>query len=384
MNRRHVFADLKPYICTFSGCKMELKTFPTRKMWEEHEFNRHREKAGWGCPECPSNFPTLAESYDHLEEFHKLSRDGQQFHNVAQTIVRRQPDFTNLECPLCMCIPGESRRNFVTHVGKHMEGIALATLPRGNASDSDSDSDLENFDTESTHRSHSGNSSGTISDRTGREPGRWPKDMIKKDLGNADSWPGLKRGSMTPLPLDSKPKDSKSKASIPSDPPLPIYPLPIPAEKLEKALRLYKIYKAARYEEELMNRQLGPSSTNHGYYLSVPGTPRPRSPTPRTSSQRRRAESVSISADGGVTDISSVISFDGNESPSKSKTELSTWDGKKVKPRKRQRFPKATKAKSALICHLGSCWACHKRRVTVRVACYESKYINANRLSSAI
>jgi hypothetical protein len=164
------------------------------------------------------------------------------------------------------------------------------------------------------------------------------------------------------------PPPPQSSNSAPPERPYPVYPILIPADKLEKALRLYKTYKAARYEEELASRQLDPlsaTSNHHDYYLSVPGTPTPHSTTSRTSSQRRRAESVSTSNYGGATDISSVISFDGNESPSKSKTELSTWDGKKVKPRTRQKFPKAAKAKTALVRHLGSCWVCHKRRVPV-------------------
>jgi len=168
-------------------------------------------------------------------------------------------------------------------------------------------------------------------------------------------------------PTQSSPAPQSS-VSAPPEQPYPVYPIPIPADKLEKALRLYKIYKTARYQEGLASRQLDPqsaTSNHHGYYLSVPGTPAPRSTTSRTSSQRRRAESVSTSNYGAVTDISSVMSFDGNESPSKSKTELSTWDGKKVKQRRRRKFPEAAKAKTALVRHLGSCWVCHKRRVPV-------------------
>jgi hypothetical protein len=33
-------------------------------------------------------------------------------------------------CPLCLEVPGKSQRYFATHVGKHMEAIALAALPR--------------------------------------------------------------------------------------------------------------------------------------------------------------------------------------------------------------------------------------------------------------
>ncbi|TVY81155.1 hypothetical protein LSUE1_G006908 [Lachnellula suecica] len=168
-------------------------------------------------------------------------------------------------------------------------------------------------------------------------------------------------------PAQAPPAPQSTTSSTPEQP-YPKYPIPIPVEKQEKALKLYKIYLAARYEEELTQRQLDPSSAisnHHGYYLSVPGTPAPRSATSRTSSkQRRRAASVSTSAWGGATEMSSVMSFDGNESPSSAKkAELSTFDGKKVKQRTRQKFPKAAKAKTALIRHLGSCWVCNKRRV---------------------
>lgn len=61
--------------------------------------------------------------------------------------------------------------------------------------------------------------------------------------------------------------------------------------------------------------------------------------------------------------MSSVMSFDETPSSAKPNTDLSTFDGKKVKQRRRKKFPKAGKAKTALIRHLGSCWVCNKRRV---------------------
>jgi hypothetical protein len=56
---------------------------------------------------------------------------------------RKPHEAISLSCPLCLCIPGKSRRNFIKHAGKHMENIALAALPRENGSDSEPDSDLE-------------------------------------------------------------------------------------------------------------------------------------------------------------------------------------------------------------------------------------------------
>lgn len=38
----------------------------------------------------------------------------------------------NEECPLCHVMLGKPRREFVKHVGRHMEEIALMALPRDN------------------------------------------------------------------------------------------------------------------------------------------------------------------------------------------------------------------------------------------------------------
>lgn len=153
--------------------------------------------------------------------------------------------------------------------------------------------------------------------------------------------------------------------------PYPVYPIGIQDDKLEKALKMWKIYKDAKHEEafdSLQNGSLSATTNHHGYHLSVPATPTPGSVTSRTSSKRHRAGSASTSAYGGVTEMSSVMSFDGNEaSPlsAKAVAELSTFDGKKVKQRTRKKFSKAAKAKTALVRYLGSCRVCHERRVPV-------------------
>ena len=54
--------------------------------------------------------------------------------------VRTEQPVDDQECPLCKIKPGRSRRNFVTHVGRHMESIALAVLPYDSGEDSDDES----------------------------------------------------------------------------------------------------------------------------------------------------------------------------------------------------------------------------------------------------
>ncbi|KAL5330466.1 hypothetical protein ACEPPN_003994 [Leptodophora sp. 'Broadleaf-Isolate-01'] len=134
--KRHVFADIKPYICTFSGCNEELVSFPTRKISNASE----------------------EELRAHILQDHGQAITDVQFQTVARVGQERlQLPIESQECPLCLCIPGKSRRNFVTHVSNHLEDIALAVLPRDDASDSDDDQD-------------SSRSKGTSSDAAAKLP----------------------------------------------------------------------------------------------------------------------------------------------------------------------------------------------------------------------
>lgn len=139
--RRHVFADLQPYICTFSTCKDELVTFPTRKLWAGHEFSEHRVDRTWQCPECPEILSDDDVWREHLKNEHDIFFSALQLRIAAASAEKKMPRVTgDMECPLCLSIVGPTTRTFATHVGKHMEAIALAVLPRENESDSEAES----------------------------------------------------------------------------------------------------------------------------------------------------------------------------------------------------------------------------------------------------
>lgn len=157
----------------------------------------------------------------------------------------------------------------------------------------------------------------------------------------------------------------------PSDPPYPRYPIPIPPDKQDRALELYIEFQSAELAEGLEQRQNEQRPAHN--YLSVPGPSAPQSTASRTSSKRHRAPSVSTTGDG-QTEFSSVMSFDGDESPSSAKarqSELRTFDGKIVKQRVRKRLSPKSKAKAALIRYLGSCWVCRKRAVSCPLEHYD-------------
>ncbi|KAL3477454.1 hypothetical protein BJX99DRAFT_226268 [Aspergillus californicus] len=42
--KRHVFRDLRPYVCTFTECQNAEKLYATRHEWLYHEMQMHRRK----------------------------------------------------------------------------------------------------------------------------------------------------------------------------------------------------------------------------------------------------------------------------------------------------------------------------------------------------
>jgi hypothetical protein len=64
---------------------------------------------------------------------------------VSAARVTAQKPVINEQCPLCLKCGWASVRAFTTHVGRHMEGIALASLPKNDETDSEAD------ESQSTH-----------------------------------------------------------------------------------------------------------------------------------------------------------------------------------------------------------------------------------------
>lgn len=168
------------------------------------------------------------------------------------------------------------------------------------------------------------------------------------------------------------PSQQHGTSSSPPQQAYPSYPLPIPFEKQAKARKLHQKY-LMEVKLDQSKREPQSATSYHNPYLNVPGAPgvpAPRSVTSHTSSRHNRATSISTSTFDVRTELSSVVSFDGDESPSsanaKVKGELISFDGKPVKtPRIRRRLSSVKRAKAALVRHLGSCWVCHQRKVPV-------------------
>ena len=163
--KMHVFQDLKPYLCTFPDCIEQLTKFATREQWASHELAKHRVIQTWSCPECQEIAASPQELEEHLLKDHKNLVAHQKAKILVGSALCTRPAPIELQsCPLCLSIPGKTRRAFVTHVAKHMESAALAVLPR----EVDGDSDGSDFS------SHTVNSRLT---QISRNPEGLPKDL---------------------------------------------------------------------------------------------------------------------------------------------------------------------------------------------------------------
>lgn len=143
-SRIHIFADLQPYICTFEGCRSMLVTFPSRKMWSDHELMQHRIRQSWECPLCSNTFTAEIILTEHLQLTHEISEHHCKLLMASLPAKSLEPlSAKDEQCPLCLQKGWTDQRKFTTHKGRHLEEIALSVLPRESETDSDQQSDVD-------------------------------------------------------------------------------------------------------------------------------------------------------------------------------------------------------------------------------------------------
>lgn len=138
MARKHVFRDLRPYVCTFQDCRKPDRLFQSRHEWFDHELENHRRE--WFCNACQDPFKTRKLLIGHLTQAHP--EVGAEIPvEVLADRCERVVDHVE-PCPLC---GGEYLpRQLQTHMGRHMQQLALFVLPNMcdvGESDGEEDSD---------------------------------------------------------------------------------------------------------------------------------------------------------------------------------------------------------------------------------------------------
>ncbi|KAK0645392.1 hypothetical protein B0T16DRAFT_373332 [Cercophora newfieldiana] len=128
----HVLRDLQPYVCTFEGCDMFDHMFESRDGWFTHELEVHRVE--WSCNTCQApasstnqrphlTFSDKAQFIKHMMEVHDFEETA--IVSTSEAFSRPAPIIDG-ECCLC----GRHADKLKSHLGRHMEQLALFALPR--------------------------------------------------------------------------------------------------------------------------------------------------------------------------------------------------------------------------------------------------------------
>jgi|SRR3569833_228666 len=131
--RRHVFADLQPYICTFADCPEGL--FSTRHEWFQHENNVHRRQ--WHCIYCSNATPAFKTEKDmeaHMNSAHGSMVTEAQLPLILEACERSLQDFGSSSCPLCdewtpPPTGTRSAKEFCRHVARHLQLLSVSSMP---------------------------------------------------------------------------------------------------------------------------------------------------------------------------------------------------------------------------------------------------------------
>jgi hypothetical protein len=169
--RKHVFRDLKPYVCTFKECSMMM--FRSRNEWFAHELQNHRRE--WVCQYCQhAPFPTSTTFSKHISSSHPAVLAKTQIEAILLQSEEAVDTISAFACPLCneweesvrarqekqenkirllndgdMIEAYGTRKQFRRHLGRHMEQLALFALPPNDiAMDNDSTDEDDEADSE--------------------------------------------------------------------------------------------------------------------------------------------------------------------------------------------------------------------------------------------
>lgn len=146
--KKHVFRDLKPYVCTFKDC--DLKMFRSRNEWWSHELHNHRRE--WVCSLCFAPFGNKTSFENHLRSSHNVTLTGSQFDALILQSEEPVDKIPASACLLCdkweanlLDPKRDAKRSFLNegakvepcstlgqfrrHLGRHMEQLALFALP---------------------------------------------------------------------------------------------------------------------------------------------------------------------------------------------------------------------------------------------------------------
>ncbi|KAJ5519017.1 Tetratricopeptide-like helical [Penicillium expansum] len=128
--KRHVFRDLRPYVCIFEDCQNGGKLYVSHHDWIYHELQIYRRN--YVCKVCQEMCSSRKEMSAHIREHYDDSMSPSQL-GVILDLCNRQVDIADYEkYPCLICGEELSLSALQGHLAAHMEDIALFVLPNTN------------------------------------------------------------------------------------------------------------------------------------------------------------------------------------------------------------------------------------------------------------
>lgn len=137
---RHVYKDLRAYVCTFPECNMPC--FDHVDEWFNHEMKNHR--ICFQCPMCQEDAYDAEQQYwDHMWSSHRAVLESGDTQAILEIGKRPIESISVAECPFCTTRPAKAAQtitdagapsrvspvDFKRHLASHLEEVALLSLP---------------------------------------------------------------------------------------------------------------------------------------------------------------------------------------------------------------------------------------------------------------
>ncbi|KAI8628243.1 hypothetical protein F5Y19DRAFT_438616 [Xylariaceae sp. FL1651] len=126
--KRHVFSDLRPYICLHSDCLSHTQNFSRRRDWAQHL--QHKNWRIWHCPfECSESFESASSLRTHITVSHSDRGVEHQPDQVLLELASRPRPLWQFDvCPFYF-EDIDNANKYILHVGRHQEDLSLFALP---------------------------------------------------------------------------------------------------------------------------------------------------------------------------------------------------------------------------------------------------------------
>ncbi|KAH7242650.1 hypothetical protein BKA59DRAFT_546922 [Fusarium tricinctum] len=139
--KKHVFRDLRPYVCLSDACKTPERLYRRRNEWKMHMRREHWKF--WHCPfGCDAEFDRAEGFQNHIQTAHRNNMSSDKIRALGELSSRTNAAKAKGQCPLCCDFQVNSENQYEKHIGQHLENLSLFTLPNiGDEGNEDEDED---------------------------------------------------------------------------------------------------------------------------------------------------------------------------------------------------------------------------------------------------